>query len=523
MNQTTRCPACQTRFKVVADQLRISQGWVRCGHCQQVFDATLSLQPAEPEAMLPDMPLDQLRGPVARAAAPAPVARAWGSSVTAAHRTASAPAPAVPAPEDETDDGDEGDGFAPTQPGLLDFSEPEQAAPWTTHVPSFLKAPLPRTPAFSPHGVEFPAPGLPTAPAAVPEATGTATAAPSQHAAAPPAMPLGGYELPAPEDDSDSGWPALFDEPAPRPPVAEAGTGPEAPELDLAHFIAELAGAPAASVKPAGAAPLPADDERRTTEAATLSDSDPAAEPELVPEPQPEPEPEQEPEQEPDLPWTLVSDEVIHHGDLAPGAAEPVSVGLADTGPSRSDAAVDASEHRPSTLDELELSFVRDAQRRAFWSGAGVRAGLGAIALLLLLGLGGQVALQERARLAALWPQSRPVLETACSYLQCSVGLHRDIGAVLVEGSSFNRAQGDRYQFSLALRNRSGLPVEAPAIELTLTDADDRPVLRRVLSPADLAAPNPLRAGQEWNTVLPMAIGQGAARIAGYRVLAFYP
>jgi hypothetical protein len=103
------------------------------------------------------------------------------------------------------------------------------------------------------------------------------------------------------------------------------------------------------------------------------------------------------------------------------------------------------------------------------------------------------------------------------------VGLHRDIGAVLVEGSSFNRAQGDRYQFSLALRNRSGLPVEAPAIELTLTDADDRPVLRRVLSPADLAAPNPLRAGQEWNTVLPMAIGQGAARIAGYRVLAFYP
>ncbi len=32
-------------FKVVADQLKISEGWVRCGHCADVFDATLYLQP----------------------------------------------------------------------------------------------------------------------------------------------------------------------------------------------------------------------------------------------------------------------------------------------------------------------------------------------------------------------------------------------------------------------------------------------------------------------------------------------
>ena len=44
-------------FRVVADQLKISEGWVRCGHCADVFDATLYLQPwvapgssAEPEA-----------------------------------------------------------------------------------------------------------------------------------------------------------------------------------------------------------------------------------------------------------------------------------------------------------------------------------------------------------------------------------------------------------------------------------------------------------------------------------------
>jgi predicted Zn finger-like uncharacterized protein len=44
-------------FKVVADQLKISEGWVRCGHCADVFDATLYLQPWIPpgeEASAPD-------------------------------------------------------------------------------------------------------------------------------------------------------------------------------------------------------------------------------------------------------------------------------------------------------------------------------------------------------------------------------------------------------------------------------------------------------------------------------------
>ena len=39
----TRCPACSTVFPVVPDQLRVSGGWVRCGRCAEVFDATESL------------------------------------------------------------------------------------------------------------------------------------------------------------------------------------------------------------------------------------------------------------------------------------------------------------------------------------------------------------------------------------------------------------------------------------------------------------------------------------------------
>jgi predicted Zn finger-like uncharacterized protein len=47
MSLITKCPACTTMFKVVPDQLRVSDGWVRCGQCNEVFDANLNLQAAE--------------------------------------------------------------------------------------------------------------------------------------------------------------------------------------------------------------------------------------------------------------------------------------------------------------------------------------------------------------------------------------------------------------------------------------------------------------------------------------------
>ena len=53
MSLITRCPACQTLFKVVPDQLRISEGWVRCGQCDEIFDASLYLLQASPEEGMP--------------------------------------------------------------------------------------------------------------------------------------------------------------------------------------------------------------------------------------------------------------------------------------------------------------------------------------------------------------------------------------------------------------------------------------------------------------------------------------
>ena len=39
MSLATRCTSCGTVFRVVQDQLKVSEGWVRCGKCSEVFNA----------------------------------------------------------------------------------------------------------------------------------------------------------------------------------------------------------------------------------------------------------------------------------------------------------------------------------------------------------------------------------------------------------------------------------------------------------------------------------------------------
>ena len=58
MMLATRCPACRTTFKVVRDQLRLAEGWVRCGRCNEVFQAEEALTQWQPPS-LPQGPAGQ--------------------------------------------------------------------------------------------------------------------------------------------------------------------------------------------------------------------------------------------------------------------------------------------------------------------------------------------------------------------------------------------------------------------------------------------------------------------------------
>ncbi|WP_395402587.1 zinc-ribbon domain-containing protein [Pseudoduganella sp. UC29_106] len=56
MALATKCPHCNTIFRVAADQLKLRGGIVRCGACNEVFDGNAALvEPARPTPVIPDV------------------------------------------------------------------------------------------------------------------------------------------------------------------------------------------------------------------------------------------------------------------------------------------------------------------------------------------------------------------------------------------------------------------------------------------------------------------------------------
>ena len=178
-----------------------------------------------------------------------------------------------------------------------------------------------------------------------------------------------------------------------------------------------------------------------------------------------------------------------------------------------------------SAATETAPSFVASAQRRAFWMSRPVRAGLWLGAVLLVLALVLQVALSRRSWLAAHAPGLAPMLGALCQTVGCTVAPYRDLDAIVIDSSAFNRSGPSTFRFTVTLRNQSDIPVATPALELTLTDALDQPVVRRVVAAAELHAPATLAARGEFAGASALVLSgvDNASAITGYRLMAFYP
>ena len=191
-------------------------------------------------------------------------------------------------------------------------------------------------------------------------------------------------------------------------------------------------------------------------------------------------------------------------------------------------ASVDESDEKPA-----DVSFVRDARRQAFWRRPLVRTLFACFALLLIIFLILQLVVQQRDKLAAFEPGLKPALQTVCEVLICSVDPLRQIDAVVIDASSFNKVNDSVYSLTFSIKNIATIAVAMPSLEVTLTDIQDQAVIRRVLTPAQFGmASGLLGPSAEFSGALTMQVTQSEAsrdggsvsrRIAGYRLLAFYP
>lgn len=152
------------------------------------------------------------------------------------------------------------------------------------------------------------------------------------------------------------------------------------------------------------------------------------------------------------------------------------------------------------------------------------------LALVAASALAAQAAYRYRTELAVLVPQARAPFEAACRALGCDVPLPRRPDLIGIESSDLqtDARRDDVIVLNAVLRNRAPFPQEYPALELTLTDDADRPVLRRVLRPSEYL--EPARAGQLAAGI--PAGAEAALRVqlqternsaTGYRLYLFYP
>ena len=495
MALATKCPHCNTIFRVAADQLKLRGGIVRCGTCSEVFDGNAALvAPApKPTHVMPEVAVDTH-------AAPAVIGYHQGAPV-----------------DFELD-------FDDTAPPAPPVTEPAPApSVWRTYAGQPPAEPEPDLPAAAPAAEDA---------AIVAVAIDEDFTADDEPEAAAEEFPLadGGQALQEPDAADVEALPDVA--PHEGDHIALADGAPAEDEGGLAveeSASAEetLTAAPAAPDEQPPAADADADGRIEPTldtpqehlvaaaldDAHHLEDLPPAEEPEAPAAIAPEPEP--------------LHDEV--RDETALHAVAAVNIDARDDGEAIPDdepaEAVSGAATDADDLDHADLSFVKRHDRSQKY-GRAIKVAMAFCIPLLLAGLVLQAATTFRDTLAANYPQLKPALASVCEALDCKIGLPAHIDALSIEQGELQTMAEDTLSFTTVLRNQSRTVQAWPHIELTLNDNADKPVLRRVFAPREYLASRAdadkgFSARTEQSVKLYFELK--TLKASGYHIAIFYP
>lgn len=174
-----------------------------------------------------------------------------------------------------------------------------------------------------------------------------------------------------------------------------------------------------------------------------------------------------------------------------------------------------------------EPDFVTLGKRRQKL-GRAMRISMALGSFLLLVGLLAQAAYSFRDQIAARLPQTKPVLARACAMIGCRLELPAQIETLSIESSELQAVPGhpDMFVLTTLLRNDSGIVQAWPIVELTLNDANEQALARRVFAPRDyLPATQDAAKGFAANSEQAVRLFFEVVQLkaAGYRVGLFYP
>lgn len=146
---------------------------------------------------------------------------------------------------------------------------------------------------------------------------------------------------------------------------------------------------------------------------------------------------------------------------------------------------------------------------------------------LLLIGCL-QVLYFLRTPIATQWPEAKPLLAQACALADCTVELPKKIDLLIIDDSDLQE-DAERQgviRLNTVLINNAAFAQAYPSLELTLTDHNDRPVLRRAFTAQEYMAKGTdiaagIAAGAELQ--IKLALTSSEVEVSGYRVFVAYP
>jgi len=178
---------------------------------------------------------------------------------------------------------------------------------------------------------------------------------------------------------------------------------------------------------------------------------------------------------------------------IAPGGRERVDASSIVDGievielaalPAETEARPSLSTRAPAAEEEPE--FIRSDRSRVR-RGFSIIFGGGSVLLAALIAV--QLAIIFRSELLARVPQARDALVHMCAVFGCAVGWPTQVDQLAVIGSELQTIPGtDVLELTAVVRNRAGFRQALPAVEVTLTDSLNRPIARKVFTPADYLA-----------------------------------
>lgn len=147
--------------------------------------------------------------------------------------------------------------------------------------------------------------------------------------------------------------------------------------------------------------------------------------------------------------------------------------------------------------------------------------------IILLLAAILQSLYYLRNNIATFYPTIKPYLVQACLPLNCSIDLPKQIEFIVIDDSDMEEdtTHADLMHLTSTLVNQAAFNQAYPNVEITLTDTDDKPKLRRIFKPSEYLPEHTdiskgIAMGEEIK--IKLAITTSGVTVAGYRVFVTY-